>query len=153
MPRVAWSLLLILLFALPLASCFDQESCSTCPAPASARIGVRLPLGSARDSLHVWLVGGVDDERLDAGDSITIRRGGSLTYTKLLPGVYTLTASRWYLKDFVVFVKTASVQVKVEAGEYRVVTFQNDFPIVTDATIQRRAPLPLAGGPSRLRVG
>lgn len=145
MPRVAWSCLVVLLFALPLASCFDQEtSCPTCPAEASARIAVRLPLGAEADSLHVWM---------DSGDSTTVKRGGFATYTKLLPGVYTLTTSRWYFKDFVLSVKTASVQVKVQAGEYRVITFQSDFPIITDATIRRRAPLPLAGGPLRLRVG
>jgi len=105
---------------------------------------VRLPLRAEADSLHVWM---------DDGDSVTVKRGGFATYGKLFPGVYTLTVSRWYFKQFVLFVKTQSVQVEVQAGEYRVVTFQNDFPIITDATIQRRAPLPLAGRPTRLRVG
>ena len=144
MSRTVWSRLSILALAIPLVSCFDTEAtCPTCPRKDGASIVVALPLRGPVDSLHV---------NLDRGrDSVTVRRGGIATYGDLDPGTYLVRASRWYKTpgENRVYTLTDSVNVKLELGEQRTVTFHNGFPIISDASVGRRAPAPLAARPAR----
>lgn len=145
MPRVVWSRFLVLLIALPLASCFERgASCPTCPPEKSGRIAVILVQGAGPDSLHVTL---------DGGARRTVRRNSRVTFTDLGAGLHSVTVVRWYFKEFVLSSKTGSVEIHLQPGEFRVINYHNDFPMITDASVRRRAPAPLAVRPGPTGLG
>jgi hypothetical protein len=145
MPRFAWIRLIVLLFALPVASCFDAETdCPTCPPVDSGRIDVLLPQDGEADSAHV---------NLDGGARVTLRRGKRISFEGLSPGGHSIKVVRWY-SDFGVITSTTSlVEIWLEKGETRVLVFHNNFPLVADAQWPGHAPGALAAGPTPGRAG
>lgn len=140
MPRIAWSRLLILLIALPLASCFDgQEACLTCPPENSGRIDVLVPLLGETDSLHV---------NLDGGARVTVRRGRRVSFEGLSAGVHTVQVVRWFEDFSGVTSKTSVVEVRLERGDSRVILFHNDFPLVSAASPPGHISAPPAAVPA-----
>ena len=134
MPRIAWNRLIVLLFALPLASCIGGETskCSTCPRENSARIVVfAQPLRLSN--------GGVDTLRLDSilvrvdgGPRVRVLPGQRVTCgTDLVPGIHGVNLVRWFLHNGLPEARTTDVQVSIERGETRTIVFQHDFPLIS----------------------
>ncbi len=145
MPRIAWSRLVILLLALPLASCSNDEgTCPTCPPDNSGRIEVVLALNGEADSLHV---------NVDGGDSLTVRRGRRVSFEGLSAGAHSVKVRRYFEAFDFVTSRASSVEIRLEQGEARVIVFHNDFPLVADASVPGHAPAALAARPAPRRVG
>jgi hypothetical protein len=140
MSRLAWIRLAIVLIALPLASCFNDEgTCPTCPPDNSGRIDVLLAQDGDADSLHVTM---------DGGQRITLKRGKRISYTQLSAGTHSFVLVRWFEDFGLITTRTTTVDVKLAPGEARVILMHNDFPLVVDAFRPGRAPLPLAARPA-----
>lgn len=145
MPRLAWSRLLILLLALPLASCFDGEAtCPTCPPDNSGRIDVPLPQNGEADSLHVFL---------DGGARVTVRRGGRASFQGLSSGAHSVEVVRWFEDFGLITTRSSVVEVRLEPGEARVIVLHNDFPLIADTSLPGHAPASRADWPAPRRVG
>ena len=150
MPRVAWSHLLvapIALVALTVVSCFDEASeCPTCPAVDSGRIVVGVPRHGLVDSVHV---------RVDGGPQVTVIKDRSHTFENLSAGAHDVTIIRWFYIDQVLTFRTSSLEVRLERGESRTITFHNDLPLVSWVSMPEVGPAPERRGhdPIALRVG
>jgi len=147
MPRVAWSRLLVApvaLVALTVVSCFDEASdCPTCPPVDSGRIVVGVTTDGLVDSVHV---------RVDGGPQVTVIKGRSRALENLTAGAHDVTVVRWFSIDQIVTFRTTALEIRLERGETRTITFHNDLPLVS------WAPMPDAPGrrghdPIALRVG
>ena len=123
MPRIAWSRLVVLLFALPLASCIGDEpgSCPTCPPENSGRIEVVVAQTGLVDSVHITV---------DGGSRVTVRRGRRGTFQGLSRGTHAISTVRWFSFEGVAFPRSTDLRILLERGETRVILFQNDFPLV-----------------------
>ena len=134
MPRVAWSRLLVapvVLVALTVVSCFDEASeCPTCPAVNSGRIVVGVTSDGLVDSVHV---------RVDGGSQVTVIKGRSRAFENLSAGAHDVTVVRWFNIDQVLTFKSSALQIRLERGESRSITFHNDLPLVS------WAPMPEPG--------
>jgi len=125
MSRVAWCRLLLLVLALPLASCFKaNDACQTCPQDNSGRIDVAVPKDGAVDSVHALM---------DGGASISVKRSQRGSFLDLAPGTYTVQITRYFSSFGIVSTKYSVVEVQLIQGETRVIVFHNDFPLVTEA--------------------
>lgn len=150
MPRVAWRHLLaapIALVALTVVSCFDQPSeCPTCPAADSGRIVVAVTPDGLVDSVHV---------RVDGGPQVTVIKSRSHTFENLSAGAHDVTVIRWFYIDQVLTFRTSSLQILLDRGESRNITFHNNLPLVSWAPMPEVGPAPGRGGhdPIALRVG
>ena len=131
MPRIAWSFLLLLVLALPLASCFDDESsCSTCPPEKSSRIDfiarpVRLQSQGSDtlrlDSVHV---------SVDGGSRLTVRSGERMRIDGLSSGAHDLRFVRWFTHNGAIESKSSNLQIRLARGETRVIEFNQDLMLV-----------------------
>jgi hypothetical protein len=131
MSRVTWCRLLILLMALPLASCFGaNEPCPTCPPEDSARIDVKVPKVGEVDSVHV---------KVDGGAPFTVRRDKRGSVQGLRAGVHTVEIVRYFSSFGIVSTRSSVIEVSLGRGETRVIVFHNDFPLVADASRPGRA--------------
>jgi hypothetical protein len=150
MPRVAWSHLLvapIALVALTLVSCFDNPGeCPACPAVDSGRIVVEVPRDGLVDSAHV---------RVDGDPPVTVRRDRDHAFENLSAGTHDVTVIRWFSIDQILTSRTSSLQIRLDRGETRTISFHNDFPRVTWAPIPEVGPATRrrGHGPIALRVG
>ena len=150
MPRVAWSRLLVAsvaLVALTVVSCFDEASeCSTCPAVNSARILVAVTRDGLIDSVHV---------RVDGGPQVTVRRDRSHAFENLSAGTHDVTVVRWFFIDEILSFRTTSLQILLDRGESRSITFHNDLPLVSWAPMPEVDPAPgrRRHAPIALRAG
>lgn len=134
--RITWSRLLVLLIALPLGSCFDDEAtCPTCPPANTSRIEVRLPLAGEIDSVHVFM---------DGAARVTVKRDQRRSFEGLSAGVHTVMVVRWFEDFGIVTSRTSTVLVKLDQGERRFIVFHNDFPLIADASPFGHPPVPLA---------
>ncbi len=126
MSRLAWIRLAIVLIALPLASCFnDETTCPTCPPDNSGRIDVLLTQNSPVDSLHVTI---------DSGQPVTLKRGGRTSFRDLSAGSHSFIVVRFYNDFGFVFSRTTTLAVRLAQGETRVIVLHNEFPLVADAS-------------------
>jgi hypothetical protein len=150
MPRLAWSRLLVApvaLVALTVVSCFDEASeCPTCPAVDSGRIVVEVKPDGLVDSVHV---------RVDGGPQVTVIKGRSHAFGNLSPGPHEVTIIRWFYIDQVLTSRTSALQIRLERGESRSITFHNDLPLVSWAPMPERGHGPGRRGhdPIAIRVG
>jgi hypothetical protein len=127
MPRSARSHLVVLLLALPLASCLHEvTTCSTCPPDASSRIEVFVPRTALMDSVQAMA---------DGGPWLTVRRRADRDQRGAIEGLrrgsHDVTVVRWFSEDRVASSDTSRLQIVLEQGETRVIAFHNDFPLVT----------------------
>ena len=148
MPRIAWNRLIVLLFALPLASCIGDETstCSTCPPELSARLNIAVSPNGAVDSVQITL---------DAGSRVTVKRGGRRTFDGLSAGLHQVTAVRWFTSFSVAIPRPEDrIQIRLDRGETRAIVFHNDFPLIT--AVPRPASLdgePEPNGSAAPRMG
>lgn len=139
MPRTTWIRLLVVLIALPLASCLDRdEECLTCPSENSASIDVVVARFGDIDSVHV---------RVDGGTRVTVKRDKRTSFEGLASGDHAIQVVRWYQNQGIVTSKTSDFTIRLEAGETRVILLHNDFPLVTQDFPPMRAPAPEASHP------
>jgi len=133
MPRITWSCLLLLVLALPLASCFTNPStCPTCPAEQSGRIEfvarpVRLPGGSSFDTLRLDSV----HVSVDGGARVTALPGQRLTFDGLDSGAHDVKIVRWILHNSLPESPTSNLRIELARGETRTIVFHGDFPLVS----------------------
>ena len=147
MPRIASRKLLLLLLALPLASCFDDvKTCSTCPPDLSASLEVTLPQTSLLDSVQV---------SVDGGATLTVRRGRHGAVERLSGGSHQVKVVRWFSSEGIASSKTSYLEVVLERGETRFITFHNDFPLITWSPLPAtgRAGTPVLAESAALRLG
>jgi hypothetical protein len=150
MPRVAWNPLLVVpiaLVALTVVSCFDEPSdCPTCPALDSARISVGVTQNGQVDSVHV---------RIDGGPKVTVTKGTSHTFGNLSAGTHEVSIIRWFNIDQILTFRSSILQIRLDRGESRTITFHNDLPLVSWAPMPVVGPAPGRRGhdPIALRVG
>lgn len=144
MPRVAWSRVTVVLFAmgaLALASCLqDVGDCPTCPDLNSGSIEVLLPQFGQLDSVQV---------RMDGGAQVSVRRNQRFAFQNLSPGTHEVTLVRWLVVEGVVVSRPSTLLIRLDRGETRIILFHNDFPLVA------WAPSPDPGGrvPPAPRMG
>jgi len=148
MPRVAWSRLLvapIALVALTIVSCFDAPGeCPTCPAADSGRLVVEVKPNGLVDSVHV---------RVDGRPQVTVIKGRSRTIENLSAGTHDVTIVRWFYIDQILTFRTSSLQISLERGESRSITFHNDLPLVTWAPMPEWLLAPDVAGSARSYPG
>jgi hypothetical protein len=128
MPRIAWSSLVILVLALPLASCFDDEgTCPTCPPEKSSRIDfIARPVqlqSNNRDTLKLDSV----HVSVDGGSRVTARPGQRLTFEGLSRGAHDVKIVRWFTHNDISESRSSSLQIELTQGETRVIDFHDDF--------------------------
>lgn len=156
MPRVAWGCLLLLVLALPLASCFNDESpCPTCPKQNSGRISVvvrRLVLPSyPPDTLRLDST----QVRLDGGPTTTGRPGRTLTFVGLSRGRHEVKIVRWYTHNGLIESTGSTVLIELEEGELLIIDIHADFPRIawSPPPSSSLARTRWAGGPAADQVG
>lgn len=139
MPRIAWSRLAILLFALPIVSCIGDETteCPTCPPENSARLAISVTQTGLVDSVHITL---------DGGARVTVKRNVRFVFESLARGDHAVHTVRWFSSEGVPFPRSEDFTIRLERGETRTIVFQNDFPLISWAprpavphTVARRA--------------
>ncbi len=122
MSHIAWSHPIILLLALPLGSCFnDETACSTCPPDNGARIDALVPKTGVLDSVRL---------AVDGGAPVIVRRGQRGGVEGLSRGTHDVEVVRWIAPDGVVSARTSLLRIQLDQGEVRVIVFHNDFPLV-----------------------
>lgn len=135
MPRAAWTLPILAVLALGVASCFDDVgNCPTCPGENSASIEVFVTKDGLVDSVQV---------RVDGGAQRTLKRNQRTAFEGLSKGFHKVETTRWFTDVTTLPVsRSATLQLELDRGESRTIVFHNDFPLVAWA---------LPGGPQVLR--
>ena len=141
MPRIAWSRLVVLLLALPFASCIGDETseCPTCPPENSGRLAIFVPQTGLVDSVHI---------SVDGGARVTVKRNVRYTFENLARGDHAVSTVRWFSTEGVPFPRGEDFTIRLERGETRTIVFQNDFPLISwmPRPAAPHAVAPRAGG-------